>query len=69
MKRSILESFLSEHGYFLLRNSKHAIYSNGFIQISLPHHKDINIHLAKKLMKTIVSNTTNNIYTEQRKAA
>ena len=51
MKRKELEAFLESMGFYFCRDRKHCMYSNGTIAISIPHHKEINIFLAKKIMK------------------
>jgi predicted RNA binding protein YcfA (HicA-like mRNA interferase family) len=56
MKRRDLEKFLEENGYYFLRNSGHALWTNGTINVSVPHHKEINMFLAKKIMRTVKEN-------------
>jgi len=56
MKRTELESFLKEHGYYFSRDSKHCLYTNGIITVAVPHHREVNKFLAKKIMKTVLEN-------------
>lgn len=55
MKRRDLEKYLEQNGFHFLRDSGHCIYTNGSVNIAIPHHKDINIFLAKKIMKQVLN--------------
>jgi predicted RNA binding protein YcfA (HicA-like mRNA interferase family) len=61
MKRRDLEKLLAEHGYYFIRDAAHCIWGNGTMNIAIPHHKEINIFLAKKIIKQIKLNVNNNI--------
>lgn len=51
MNRYKLEQYLNECGFWHLRDRTHSIWTNGAIRIPVPHHREINIFLAKKIMK------------------
>lgn len=53
MKRIDLENILKEHGFYFLRDSKHCLWTNGKIIIAIPHHRELNIFLAKKIIKNV----------------
>lgn len=54
MKRTELEQILKQNGYYFLRDRKHCIFSNSSNHtIAIPHHKEVNIFLAKKIIKSI----------------
>lgn len=53
MKCSEFERILKSQGYELVRNSGHKIFSNGMSQIAVPHAKQINRLLARRLLKEI----------------
>lgn len=50
---SDLESILNNNGYFLTKNSKHKIFSNGRHSIPVPHCRELNKFLAKKILRQI----------------
>jgi predicted RNA binding protein YcfA (HicA-like mRNA interferase family) len=53
MKRTEFESLLKDNGFWFLRDSKHCIWTNGTINVAVPHHKELNKFLVKKIMRTI----------------
>lgn len=55
MKNRELVKLLKKSGYELVRQNKHAIYSNGQKTISIPIHggKDLNHHLLAGILKQI----------------
>jgi predicted RNA binding protein YcfA (HicA-like mRNA interferase family) len=54
VKHKDLIHILKEAGFFLLRRSKHEIWSNGKGKnIPVPHQKSINKMLVKQIMKQI----------------
>lgn len=53
MKIRDLEKILVDNGFKLIRSSKHMIYSNGFNIIPIPHQKECNKMLAKRIVKEI----------------
>jgi len=53
MKKNNFERLIKRHGYTLLRNSKHNLWSNGTKTIAVPHNKKMNNMIAKRLLKEI----------------
>lgn len=56
-KREMIR-FLTDNGYFLKRNGKHMIFSNGLRHISVPTGKgtSINPMVASRLVKEVLQN-------------
>lgn len=53
MKVSLFEKMLTSLGYNLVRSNKNKIFSNGISQIAVPHDKEINRMIARRLLKQI----------------
>lgn len=53
MKSSDFERILKNQGYELARCGAHRVWSNGMRQIAVPHGKQINRMVAKRLLKEI----------------
>lgn len=53
MKYKDLERILNEMGYQFVRMSKHVIYSNGIKTVAIPHQREINRMLSKRILKEI----------------
>ena len=51
MKYADISKKLKEAGFELVRKSKHDIYSNGDIQVTVPHHKEVSELTAKSILK------------------
>jgi predicted RNA binding protein YcfA (HicA-like mRNA interferase family) len=51
MKTRELQRLLEKHGYKLLRAQKHYFYSNGIISLTVPRHKEVQLFLARKIIK------------------
>lgn len=51
MKTRELMSLLQRNGYIILRAQKHYVMSNGTITVTVPRHKDVNVFLARKIIK------------------
>ena len=56
MDRKELFSFLKSEGYYLLRNSKHKIYTNGHHKVSVPQGSKLDRRLAKMIRLQIERN-------------
>lgn len=53
MKALEFERLLIEQGFVLTRNASHRIWSNGNQSVAVPHKKEINRMMAKRLLKEI----------------
>lgn len=53
MKSNEFERMLSTMGYLLARQGSHRVWSNGHKQVAVPHGKEINRMVAKRLLKEI----------------
>lgn len=53
MKINDLERILRELGYILIRSSKHKVWSNGVKSIAIPHQREVNRMLSKRILKEI----------------
>lgn len=51
MKTRELIMILEQNGYVLQRANKHYFYKKGTIVTCVPRHKEVNIFLAKKILK------------------
>lgn len=52
MKTRELMSLLQKAGFKIIRAQKHYVLSNGTETVCVPRHKETNIFLAKKIIKT-----------------
>lgn len=53
MKLVELERILAEMGFSLIRLSKHRIWGNGPKRVALPHDKQVNRMMARRVLKEI----------------
>ena len=53
MKRRDFERLLLDHGFQLIRESSHRVWSNGQRHVAVPHGKEINKMVARRLLKEI----------------
>jgi len=53
MRFNDLERILIESGYVLVRSSKHKIYSNGKNTVAIPHQKEVNKMMVRRILKEI----------------
>lgn len=53
MKSSDFERILSSMNFILARCGAHRVWSNGHKQVAVPHGKEINRMVAKRLLKEI----------------
>lgn len=53
MKASDFERILNSMGFILARCGAHRVWSNGQRQVAVPHGKEINRMVAKRLLKEI----------------
>lgn len=53
MKSSEFERILKQCGYILARVASHRVWSNGQKQVAVPHGKEINRMVARRLLKEI----------------
>lgn len=53
MKTNEFERILGSMGYVLARCGAHRVWSNGVKQIAVPHGKEINRMVARRLLKEI----------------
>lgn len=51
MKTRELQRLLEKNGFKLLRAQKHYFYSNGSISLTVPRHKEVQLFLARKIIK------------------
>ena len=51
MKLRELMSLLNKAGYKVIRAQKHYVMSNGVNTITVPRHKEVNLFLARKIVK------------------
>ncbi len=51
MKTRELLSLLNKAGYVIIRAQKHYVLSNGTNTLCVPRHKEVNLHLARKIIK------------------
>lgn len=57
MKFKMLHTILMSKGYFIVRESKHHIYSNGSRCIAVPHAKEIAIGTLRNIYKQMFPNS------------
>lgn len=55
MKLKDLERVLKDNGYYIVRSSKHMIWSNGKVHVAVPRQKEINEMLSRRLLKQITA--------------
>lgn len=53
MKTKDLEKILIERGYWVSRYSKHVIWTNGSRTIAIPHQKEVNRMICKKILRDL----------------
>lgn len=53
MKTVDFERLLSSSGFVLVKSSKHKIWSNGTKTVAVPHDKQINRMIARRILKEI----------------
>lgn len=53
MKLKDLEVILKQKGFAVIRNSKHRIWSNGLLNVAVPHQREVNRILSKHILKEI----------------
>lgn len=53
MKLKDLEKILKLKNFWLERSAKHKIWTNGTINVAIPHQREINRILAKHILKEI----------------
>lgn len=53
MKLRQIQQILSQQGYVCIRSTKHMTYSNGVLQVTVPHGKQIKRFVAKQILKQI----------------
>lgn len=53
MKHKAVIQILTMHGFNLIRNGGHAIYSNGAQSIAVPYHKEIALGTLRDIFKGI----------------
>lgn len=51
MKTRELLALLHQKGFILIRAQKHYILSNGQYNVCVPRHREVNIFLAKKIIR------------------
>ena len=51
MKKRELEAALKRLGWWLLRQGKHEIWTNGIVTIPVPRHKEINEMTARAILR------------------
>lgn len=56
MKARELLKELNQMGYKVIRSSKHIVLSNGSNTLTVPHQKEINPFLTKKILRDAMSN-------------
>lgn len=56
MKFKELHTILMSKGYYIVRESKHHIYSNGSRSIAVPHCKEVAIGTLRDIFKAIYPN-------------
>ena len=56
MKFKELHRYLNSRGYFIVRESKHHIYSNGHTSIAVPHTKLVSDGTLRDIFKAIYPN-------------
>lgn len=56
MKFKVLHKLLNQRGYFIVRESKHHIYSNGARNVIVPHHKIISDGTLRDIFKSLYPN-------------
>jgi predicted RNA binding protein YcfA (HicA-like mRNA interferase family) len=53
MRFNDLERILLQHGFILVRKSKHVIYRNGMRTVAVPHQRMVNRMLSQRILKEI----------------
>lgn len=53
MKTKVLGRILIEKGYWVARYSKHVIWTNGIKTVAVPHQKEVNRMLCKRIIKEL----------------
>lgn len=56
MKLRELMSLLNKAGFQIIRAQKHYVLSNGNTTVTVPRHKEVNIFLARKILKQSQNN-------------
>lgn len=51
-----LHRYLNDRGYYIIRESKHRIYSNGHSTIAVPHARQISDGTLRDIFKVIFPN-------------
>jgi len=51
MKTLDLEKILISKGFINIRKNAHKVWTNGIRTLTTPHHRSVNIFLAKKILK------------------
>lgn len=51
MKLRDLMSILNKAGFVIIRAQKHYVMSNGVQNLTVPRHKEVNLFLARKIIK------------------
>lgn len=54
MKAKDLERILKDKGFYVTRQSKHIVWTNGKTTIAVPHQREINRILAKHIIKQAI---------------
>ena len=68
MKFKELHVLLMSRGYYIIRESKHHIYSNGHNTIAVPHAKDIAIGTLRDIFKIMYPNSFDTANKQMREA-
>ena len=56
MKRRDLEKKLRELGWYLLRQGKHEIWTNGELTEPVPRHNEIDEYTARSILRKVAAN-------------
>jgi predicted RNA binding protein YcfA (HicA-like mRNA interferase family) len=52
-----LISILQREGFVMIRANKHYMFNKGSVTVAVPRHKEVNIFLARKILKQAVINS------------
>jgi len=58
MKTRDLEKLLTDAGFVLIRLSAHRVWSNGVTTVAVPHARDVNKMMTRRILKEMAATVT-----------
>lgn len=59
MKQREFIRYIESQGFVLIKNSKHAIYSNGRVHVAVPYHKEIAVGTIRSILSIVCGSREN----------